>query len=113
MRITEIELFQIETSRYYGYISGHLIVKDHMDDGSTGFGEASDSKAQDLGIIARQYKDRLVGREARNIMVTKELLPGHDFKSSVSDRHLVSAIDLGACTDFNMACIPPTNPGWA
>ena len=75
--------------------------------------EASDSKAQDLGIIARQYKDRLVGREARNIMVTKELLPGHDFKSSVSDRHLVSAIDLGACTDFNMACIPPTNPGWA
>ena len=100
MRITGIELFQIDTPRYYGYVSGHLIVKVHTDGGPSGFGEASDSKARDLGIIARQYKDLLVGRDARNITEINELLQDHDFKCSVSDRHLVSAIDL-ALYDLN------------
>ena len=43
MKITKVEAFQIETPRYYGHISGHLIVKVHIDDGPVGLGEASDS----------------------------------------------------------------------
>jgi len=29
MRITRIETFQIETSRYYGYVSGHVIINEN------------------------------------------------------------------------------------
>ena len=55
MKITRIETFQIETPRYYGHVSGHVIVKVHVDAGPVGLGEASDSRAADLGAIARRY----------------------------------------------------------
>ena len=55
MKITKIETIQIETPRYYGHISGHVLVKVHVDDGPVGWGEASDSKADDLGGIAKGY----------------------------------------------------------
>ena len=36
MKIIKIETFQIETPRYTGQISGHVIVKVHVDDGPIG-----------------------------------------------------------------------------
>ena len=36
MKITKIETIQIETPRYTGQISGHVIVKLHVDDGPVG-----------------------------------------------------------------------------
>ena len=100
MKITKIETIQIETPRYYGHISGHVLVKVHVDDGPVGWGEASDSKADDLGAIAKQYNELLRGQDAGNIGAIHQLLWGHRFNSTVSDRHLVSAIDL-ALYDFN------------
>ena len=87
---------QIETPRYYGHISGHVLVKVFVDDGPVGWGEASDSRAEDLAAIARQYNELLVGRDAGAITEINELLRGHAFHSSVTDLHLASAIDLGA-----------------
>ena len=100
MKIAKVETIQIETSRYYGHISGHVLVKVHVDDGPVGWGEASDSKARDLGAIARQYNELLVGHDARAITEINELLRAHRFQSSVSDKHLASAIDL-ALYDLN------------
>ena len=95
MRITQVETIQIETPRYYGYVSGHLIVKIHTDAGITGLGEASDSKAKDVPAVARQYNELLKGRDATAITEINETLRRHRFGSSVSDKHLVSAIDIG------------------
>lgn len=101
MKITRIEAFQIETPRYYGYISGHVIVKVHVDDGPVGLGEASDSKANDLAAITKQYNDLLVGRDATCITEINELMQAQDFRSNISTRrHLTSAIDL-ALYDIN------------
>jgi len=100
VKITKVETIQIETPRYYGDISGHVLVKVHVDDGPIGWGEASDSKAEDLGAIAKQYNDLLVGEDAGNITEINELLSVQTFNSTVSDRHLVSAIDL-ALYDLN------------
>ena len=60
MKITKVETIQIETPRYYGHISGHVLVKVFVDDGPVGWGEASDSRAEDLAAIARQLQ-RAVG----------------------------------------------------
>ena len=38
MKITKVETIQIETPRYYGQISGHVLVKVHVDDGPVGWG---------------------------------------------------------------------------
>ena len=57
-------------------------------------GEASDSRAEDLAAIARQYNELLVGRDAGAITEINELLRGHAFNSSVTNLHLASAIDL-------------------
>ncbi|MXV73007.1 hypothetical protein F4Z99_01870 [Candidatus Poribacteria bacterium] len=100
MRITKIETFQIETPRYYGHISGHVIVKVHVDDGPIGLGEASDSKADDLGAIAKRYNDLLVGRDPTRITEINEFLRAQNFGSTVSNLHLASAIDL-ALYDLN------------
>ena len=94
MKITRIETFQIETPRYYGHISGHVIVKVHVDDGPVGLGEASDSRAEDLGSVARRYNDLLVGRDATRITELNEFLRMQNFGSTVSNLHLASAIDL-------------------
>ena len=67
MQITRIETIQIETPRYYGYISGHLIVKVHTDEGFVGLGEASDSRAKDVPTVARQYNELLKGRDPTRI----------------------------------------------
>ena len=40
MKITKVETFQIETPRYYGQISGHVIVKVYVDDGPVGTGRS-------------------------------------------------------------------------
>ena len=100
MKITRVEVFQIETPRYYGHVSGHVLVKVHVDDGPVGLGEASDSRADDVGAIARNYNDLLVGRDATGIAAINELLRGQDFASTVSNMHLASAIDL-ALYDLN------------
>jgi galactarate dehydratase (D-threo-forming) len=95
MKITRIETYQIETPRYYGYVSGHVIVKIHTDESLIGLGEASDSRAKDIGAVAAQYNELLVGRDATAITEINELIRGHRFNSSVSDMHLTSAIDIG------------------
>ncbi len=100
MKICKVEVIQIETPRYYGHVSGHVLVKVHVDNGPIGWGEASDSRAQDLAAVAQQYGDLLVGQDARNITQINEMLRAHRFGSSVSDMHLVSAIDL-ALYDLN------------
>lgn len=100
MKITKVETIQIETPRFYGHISGHVLVKVHVDDGPVGWGEASDSRAEDLGAIAKQYNQLLVGRDARAITEINELLRAHSFESTVSNMHLASAIDL-ALYDLN------------
>ncbi len=100
MKITKVEALQIETPRYYGHISGHVLVKVHVDDGPMGWGEASDSRAGDLGAITKQYSELLVGRDASAITDINEQLRSHDFQSSVTNAHLASAIDL-ALYDLN------------
>jgi muconate cycloisomerase len=100
MKITKVEAFQIETPRAYGHVSGHVIVRVHVDEGPVGLGEASDSRAEDLGAVVRQYNDLLVGRDATRITETNELLRGHHFHSTVTNLHLTSAIDL-ALYDLN------------
>ena len=100
MRITRIETFQIETPRYYGYVSGHAIIKISTDEGLIGLGEASDSRAKDLAAVAAQYNELLVGHDATGITEIYELLRRHRFNSSVSDMHLTSAIDI-ALWDLN------------
>ena len=100
MKITQIETFQIETPRYYGHISGHVIVKVHVDDGPVGLGEASDSRADDLGAVTERYNDLLVGRNATRITEINEFLRAQNFGSTISNPHLASAIDL-ALYDLN------------
>jgi muconate cycloisomerase len=100
MKITKVQAIQIETPRFYGHVSGHLLVAVHVDDGPVGWGEASDSKAADLDAIVRRYRELLVGRDPTRITEINELLLEQRFGSSVSDRHLASAIDL-ALYDLN------------
>ena len=100
MKITKIETFQIETPRYYGHISGHVIVKVHVDDGPVGVGEASDSRAQDIEAVAQRYNELLVGRDPTAITEINEFLRAQNFGSTVSNAHLASAIDL-ALYDLN------------
>jgi L-alanine-DL-glutamate epimerase-like enolase superfamily enzyme len=100
MNITRIQAHQIETPRVNGIISGHVILFLHVDDGPIGLGEASDSIARDLDSVVSQYNKLLVGRDATRISEINEFLRTHDFKSTVSDNHLVSAIDL-ALYDLN------------
>jgi muconate cycloisomerase len=77
-----------------------VLVFVHVDDGPTGFGEASDSFSDDLPAITRQYNDLLKGRDATRITEINELMRSHDFKNRVSNMHLASAIDL-ALYDLN------------
>ena len=84
MKITKVETIQIETPRYTGQISGHVIVKVYVDDGPVGLGEASDSRADDLGAITRRYNELLVGRDATRITETNEFLRAQDFGSTVT-----------------------------
>jgi L-alanine-DL-glutamate epimerase-like enolase superfamily enzyme len=100
MNITRIQAHQIETPRVNGIISGHVILLLHVDDGPIGLGEASDSIASDLDSVVSQYNKLLVGRDATRISEINDFLRTHDFKSTVSDNHLVSAIDL-ALYDLN------------
>ena len=100
MNIHHIDVIQIETPRYYGHVSGHLLVGVHTESGLIGLGEASDSRGTDLPKIAEQFKDLLVGRDAREITAINELLQAHEFQVSISDLHLTSAIDL-ALYDLN------------
>ena len=87
MKITKIETFQIETPRYYqqhpvrtGESSGHVIVKLHVADGLVGLGEASDSRAEDLGALTKRYNNLLVGRDATRITEINELMRAQDFE---------------------------------
>ena len=103
MKITKITAQQIETPRANGIISGHVILFVHVDAGPIGLGEASDSYVSDAGdleSVVRQYNELLSGRDATCIGEINELLRAHDFKSGVSNNHLVSAIDL-ALYDLN------------
>jgi len=100
VKITRIEGHQIETMRAYGFASGHIILKVHVDDGPIGLGEASDSRCEDLPALIKQYNDLLVGSDATAITEINERLGAHNFNSTVSNNHCVSAIDL-ALYDLN------------
>jgi muconate cycloisomerase len=77
-----------------------VLVKVYVDGGPVGWGEASDSRADDLGKIARQYNELLRGRDATRLTEINERLRAHHFGSSVSNQHLAAAIDL-ALYDLN------------
>ena len=100
MKIERVEVIQIETPRYYGHVSGHVLVKVHVDDGPVGIGEASDSRCQDVPALAAKYNDILKGKDATCITEINEMLRGQHFDSTVSDAHVASAIDL-ALYDLN------------
>lgn len=100
MRIDKIEVIQIETPRFYGYVSGHTLVRVHVDDGPVGLGEASDSKCADVGALAALLNERLVGQDARQIVHINEFMQTQRWNSTVSDMHVASAIDL-ALYDLN------------
>jgi muconate cycloisomerase len=100
MKIQQIEVIQIETPRFYGYISGHTLVKVHVDDGPVGLGEASDSKCEDVPALATALNDRLRGQDARQIAQINEFMRAQRWASTVSDMHVASAIDL-ALYDLN------------
>ena len=107
MKISKVEVIQIETPRYYqtlsgysGTISGHVIFKVHTDDGPVGLGEASDSRADDVAAIAARCNELLRGRDATCITEINELMRARQFNSTVSDAHLASAIDI-ALYDLN------------
>lgn len=100
MKITRIEVVQIETPRYYGYISGHTLLKVHVDDGPPGWGEASDSKCADVPALAATLNEHLVGRDARQITAINAFMLARAWNSTVSDRHVASAVDL-ALYDLN------------
>ena len=94
MKIDRIETFQIHTTRYYGTVSGHLLVRLYAE-GVVGHGEASDVKCSDLEAVTAQYREQLLGRDATRITEINEQLRRHDFGSNVSNAHLASAIDIG------------------
>ncbi|MBM3279557.1 MAG: hypothetical protein FJY95_15980 [Candidatus Handelsmanbacteria bacterium] len=94
MKITPIELFQINAPRYYGQLSGHVLVKLQVDQGPVGWGETPDSIAEDLGPMAARYCQLLLGQDATRITEINTLLRAQRFGSKVSDGHWVSAIDL-------------------
>ncbi|HHZ90636.1 TPA: hypothetical protein EYN65_08935 [Candidatus Poribacteria bacterium] len=100
MKITRVEAFQIETPRYYGKISGHVIVKIYVENGLVGLGEASDSRAANLSSLTKRYNQLLVGCDATRIVEINEMLRQENFGSTISNAHLVSAIDL-ALYDLN------------
>ena len=100
MRIERVAVIQIETPRYYGHVSGHVLVKVHVDDGPVGLGEASDSRCDDVPALAARYTELLKGKDATCITEINELLRAQSFGSTVSDPHLASAIDL-ALYDLN------------
>ena len=100
MKIESIEVIQIETPRFYGEISGHVLIKIHVDDGPIGLGEASDSKCADVPALARQLNEQLKGRDARRIVKINEFTLARRWNSTVTDLHVASAVDL-ALYDLN------------
>ena len=54
MKIQQIEVIQIETPRFYGFVSGHVLVKIHVEGTQEiGWGEASDSRSDDVPALAK------------------------------------------------------------
>lgn len=100
MKIRRIEVIQIETPRYYGHMSGHTLLRVHVDDGPVGLGEASDSKCEDVGALATLLNDRLTGMDARQINNINDFMRSRSWNSTVSDMHVASAVDL-ALYDLN------------
>jgi galactarate dehydratase (D-threo-forming) len=95
VKIQKIEVIQIETPRFYGYVSGHVLVKIHVQDGPIGWGEASDMRTDDVPALAAALNEQLIGRDARQIVEINEFMCSRSWPTSISHRHLVSAIDLG------------------
>ena len=88
MKIQKIEVIQIETPRFYGYISGHVLVKIHVDgDAPIGWGEASDSRSDDVPALAQALNEHLVGRDARQIVELREFMQSRSWPSSVSEEY--------------------------
>ena len=100
MKIQSIEVIQIETPRYYGHISGHVLLKVRVDDGPVGLGEASDSKCADVPALAQQLNEQLKGRDARQINDINQFMLGRGWGATVTDQHVASAVDL-ALYDLN------------
>jgi muconate cycloisomerase len=100
VKIQSIEVIQIETPRYYGHISGHVLLKVRVDDGPVGLGEASDSKCADVPALAQQLNEQLKGRDARQINDINQFMLGRGWGATVTDQHVASAVDL-ALYDLN------------
>ncbi|MBQ42532.1 MAG: hypothetical protein CME15_08745 [Gemmatimonadetes bacterium] len=100
MIIDRVEVILIETPRYYGHVSSHVLVKVHVDDGPVGLGEASDSHCGDVPALAATYNDLLKSEDATRITAINEMLVKQNFGPACSNQHMVSAIDL-ALYDLN------------
>ena len=75
MNIQKIEVIQIETPRFYGHVSGHVLVKIHAQgEEAIGWGEASDSHSDDVEALAKGLNEHLVGRDARQINEINEFM---------------------------------------
>ena len=74
MIIERVEVILIETPRYYGHVSSHVLVKVHVDDGPVGLGEASDSHCGDVPALAATYNDLLKSEDATRITAINEML---------------------------------------
>ena len=77
MKIERVEVILIETPRYYGFVSGHVLVKVHVDDGPVGLGEASDSRCGDVPALAARLNELLTGEDATRITAINEMLGKH------------------------------------
>ena len=100
MIIERVEVILIETPRYYGHVSSHVLVKVHVVDGPVGLGEASDSHCGDAPALAATYNDLLKSEDATRITAINEMLVKQNFGPACSNQHMVSAIDL-ALYDLN------------
>ena len=100
MNIESIEVIQIETPRFYGHVSGHVLIKVYVDDGPVGLGEASDSRCADVPALARELNEQLRGRDARRINEINDFARARNWNSTVTNPHVASAVDL-ALYDLN------------
>lgn len=126
MKIERVEVIQIETPRYYGYVSGHVLVKVHLDDRflsemKSRFADRIRLKSLDFSgrftdwETALRYADAIRHHDpfhfeqpTRNLRVSAEFTKRVDLPVTWHIGSLqqgYEAADLGACTAFNVACV--------
>jgi len=109
MRITRIETFQIETPRYYGYVSGHVIINrlklksidlsHRFKDWESGVRYADALRHHDPFHFEGPSHSMRINAEFTRRMD----LPVSEHIHSFEQGH--EAVERGSCTIFNVACI--------